>query len=367
MTLTWRALTTGASVAVLLLGTQSLPAGAAPSQASRVSAASAIASLPAGPYPVGVPYGIGKRLYLNGVGYDLTSRWATLSSPQGLPEFTAVTITRGTIVFSIAMTATDPYEALGSLSPGKVPVRIGRFGAGDLAVTSGGLVTPGVDEVNGTQAPVLTLTGAAYPPPFVSPVAPDPYGNISAQGAGGSFVFQAANTTSSTHHSYVMYPGYPPIQVPDDYTYGVGGGTGWLAAYDSRTSLCFRTAPLRTPSLLGPRICSQTRPLISPDGTRAVVVQGNHVRLYDTGTGLQINATNAPTLGAQTATLPVTGYFPFAWETAGSYLVYARDGTSLFILRCSLDRTCQRAVTSYVRSGVSSIAVGQATWAIEVS
>jgi hypothetical protein len=283
------------------LGHAVVAAGAAPSQASRVSAASAIASLPAGPYPLGVPYGIGKRLYLNGVGYDLTSRWATLSSPQGLPEFTAVTITRGT------------------------------------------------------------------PPPFVSPVAPDPYGTISAQGAGGSFVFQAANTTSSTHHSYVMYPGYPAIQVPDDYTYGVGGGTGWLAAYDSRTSLCFRTAPLRTPSLLGPRICSQTRPLVSPDGTRAVVVQGNHVRLYDTGTGLQINATNAPTLGEQTATPPVTGYFPFAWETAGSYLVYARDGTSLFILRCSLDRTCQRAVTSYVRSGVSSIAVGQTTWAIEVS
>jgi len=39
--------------------------------------------------------------------------------------------------------------------------------------------------------------------------------------------------------------------------------------------------------------------------------------------------------------------------------LYARDGASLFIVRCSLDGTCRRAVTSSVRPGVTRIVVTQ--------
>ena len=74
---------------------------------------------------------------------------------------------------------------------------------------------------------------------------------------------------------------------------------------------------------------------------------------------------NAPTLSRQSIYPPVSGYFPFAWESAGAYLVYARDGSSLFILRCSLGGSCQRAVTSSARSGITQIAVTQSAFSLE--
>lgn len=163
-----------------------------------------------------------------------------------------------------------------------------------------------------------------------------------------SLMFVAANTDRSAR----LYPGYPQVQLADN-TYGVGKGTGWIATADSRGSVCYRTAAVSTPTTLRARICSQTLPMLSDDGTKAVVVQGNHVRLYDTRTGVQINATNAPTLPAADAT---HSYGLITWQEASSYLVDVRDGNTLAILRCNaLSRFCTRAVTSSVRTGVTRI------------
>lgn len=93
--------------------------------------------------------------------------------------------------------------------------------------------------------------------------------------------------------------------------------------------------------------------MLSNDGAKAVVVQGNRVRLYDTRTGAQLHATNAPTLSAADAS---HFYRLMTWQGANSYLVNVRDGSTLAILRCNaLTGACTRAVTSSRRTGVSQI------------
>ena len=93
--------------------------------------------------------------------------------------------------------------------------------------------------------------------------------------------------------------------------------------------------------------------MLSNDGAKAVVVQGNRVRLYDTRTGAQLHATNAPTLSAADAS---RFYRLMTWQGANSYLVNVRDGSTLAILRCNaLTGACIRAVTSSRRTGVSQI------------
>ena len=339
---------------------QAAPAPVAtPAATTSAAAASPISALAAGAVPVWVPYGIGKRIYLNGVAHDLTNLWVSLAGGPGSPSFGQldnVTISRGVVVFSLPLDQIDPAEVVGALRPGVSVTRIGFSPSFDLAVTSGGLVTTGTSGNFSPMVPITTTTGRAYPPPFVDPLPDDPFYAVSSQGAGGSFVFQAIDPNGHvTSPSYRQYPGYAAVRLPYDSTYGVGAG--WLATYDSTSSSCFRVAALSAPGTLRAHICSQTRPVVSTDGTRAVVVQSNHVRLYDTSTGKQVDAANAPTLATQTENAPPNGYFPFAWESPTAYLVYARDGSSLYILRCSTGGTCQRAVTSSVRTGATHIAV----------
>jgi hypothetical protein len=328
-------------------------AAGAPARAS-VATVSPIAALPAGPVPMGVPYGIGKRLYLNGKAYDFTTRWTALASRYAYPQFAAVTITRGVVVWAVDETqTTDPLASVGVMRPGEAPVFLRQvLDFPGLATTTGGLITSGLEAYLAATTAIFTVAGADYGPPFsYSDNGGLPGPIITVQGAGGSFVFQGRSATAGLtvpSQSYAMYPGYAAVQLPYDDTYGVGNG--WLATADSHTSDCYRTAALTSPATLRADICSQSGLVVNTAGTMAVVVQANHVLLYDTITGAQINATNAPTLTTQ-------GYSPMGWETPTTYLVNAKDGNSLYILRCSATTgACQRAVTSYVRPGVSYIA-----------
>lgn len=316
-------------------------------------------ALPSGPVPIGIPYGIGKRIYLNGYAYDLSSRWTALATAQAFPELGDVTVTRGVIVFSIYRYAIDPLAMVGAFRPGATPVSIRSvWDFPGLATTSGGLITTGLSNTGqSSTSAVFTTSGQSYRPGFTDPIANLPI-TVTVQGAGGSFVYQAIDPYGpAPEPSYRLYPGYPASALPFANTFGVGGGLGWLATAGSPTSVCYRTAALATPTTLRARICSQTLPLLSPNGALAVVVQGGHVRLYDTLTGLQVNAANAPTLPFSTAVRPIEGYYPFAWETSTTYLVHVADGLSLFILRCTTAGRCERAVTSSVRSGVSDLVV----------
>ena len=311
-----------------------------------------VLGLPPGPVPIGVPYGIGKRLYLNGATYDFTRSWSSLlgfaAGPSWEQEFAQVTITRGTIVWSILQSCADACEAVGRFRPGGSAVRFAQGLHSGLATTSGGLVAMGVAQIAepGRVQP-LTTSGLSFGPGY----AVNGYCVQAAlEGAGGSFIIQDQSTNSCgpipASPSYRLYPGYPAGRLPYNDTYGAGQGPGWLATQDSPTSTCYRTAALASPTVLRARICSQTVPLVSDDGTKAVVVQGNHIRLYDTRTGQQINATNAPTLIPQAGSF----YAPFAWESSSAYLVYATAGSTLVVLRCQLNRTCQRAVTTVSRT-----------------
>lgn len=222
------------------LGATVIVAPASPSLVAATST-SAVLSLPAGPVPVGVPYGIGKVLNLNGIGYNMSPSCTSMLGrpPLGFDgvEFQDIDITRGVPVWAIRLTAVDPASRVGWFRPRYAP-----------------------------RLPEGRRLDADNPP---------------------------------------------------------------------------------SPDLL------QTLPMLSDDGTKAVVVRGNHVRLYDTRTGAQINATNAPTLPAADAT---HSYALIMWQGASSYLVNVRDGNTLAILRCNaLSRFCTRAVTSSVRTGVTRI------------
>lgn len=338
------------------LGATVIVAQASPSLVAATST-SAVLSLPAGPVPVGVPYGIGKVLNLNGIGYNMAPSWTSMLGrpPLGFDgvEFQDIDITRGVPVWAIRLTAIDPASRVGWFRPGYAPRGVTTSGSyPGLATTTGGLVAAGLSSTFGNSVPVTAYnSGARFGPAFTW----NPQGQPTVatnQGVGGQFIFQGHDVAANTDRSARLYPGYPQVPLADN-TYGVGKGTGWIATADSHGSVCYRTAAVSTPTTLRARICSQTLPMLSDDGTKAVVVQGNHVRLYDTRTGAQINATNAPTLPAADAT---HSYGLITWQGASSYLVNVRDGNTLAILRCNaLSRFCTRAVTSSVRTGVTRI------------
>ncbi len=360
----WLALAmAGAVVAagVALTGPSSaapLPAGAAHAAGGPVSP---IASLPSGAAPRDTPYAIGKRVFLNGRTYDLTGQWARIAPISGYPgtrrvEFTDLDLSRGDILWSFSFTGVDEYGQVGNLRPGYPPKVIGRAkSTGQIAATTGGFTTLNSSQIQAVTEDFWTNDGRQVRPAFTDrSLLQVPTAYVGS--AGPVFVINvpdSASPSSSTvvrYRSWAVRPTYAQQRLPLDNTYAAG--VGWLATRDSLTSPCYRIAPLSAPRSLRAKVCSQVTPVASNDGTMVAVVQGLHVRLYSTATGAQVNATNAPTLGAWD---PTHHYRVLRWEDASNYLVSARDGSNLYILRCNVNRGCQRAVTSLVRSGVSGI------------
>jgi hypothetical protein len=323
-------------------------AAAAPSAPTALLAAatSPLLSLPVGGPPRGVAYGVKNTLYLNGHAYDQTARLKALAMIHNTSDmFEDVKLTRGVIVWSHpGADCTDDCAVWGTLRPGGTLVKAGQFNASSgLATTAGGLVS-GSRKYSSKSAAIWTMDGKAYGPPFTWTG-----WRADVQSAGNSFVVQAdepqIDDTLSRTRSFQVYPGYPQVELPDN-TYAVGQGTGWLATRESYRAECYRVAPLATPTQLRARICSEALPMVSNDGTMVVVVQGRHVRLLNTFTGAQINATNAPTLSGTSQMADASAFEMVRWETATTYLVKAKDYKTLTILRCSATtRACVRAVT----------------------
>lgn len=265
-------------------------------------------------------------------------------------------LTRGVILWSFMFTGVDEYGRVGSYRPGSTPKVIGSANStGQIASTTGGFTTLNSSRIQTVTEDFRTYDGRQVQPSFSDRSylqVPTAY----VGSAGPVFVINVPDSASpaspaiALYRSWVVRPTYPQQKLPLDTTYAAG--VGWLATRDSVNSTCYRAAPLSAPRSLRARVCSQVSPAVSNDGTKVAVVQGGHVRLYDATTGAQINATNAPTLSTWDAT---HSYRVLRWEDASNYLVSARDGTSLYILRCNVDRTCQRAVTSSVSPGVRRI------------
>ncbi|MDP9239768.1 MAG: hypothetical protein M3O55_03885, partial [Actinomycetota bacterium] len=130
-------------------------------------------------------------------------------------------------------------------------------------------------------------------------------------------------------------------------------GVGWLGARLDK--FCWQTASANHPyTRRTPRLCSMAKPLLSPDGTRAVLVQSGRVVVVDARSGAVVSTAS---MAAITRWAPGTREaVPAAWETTDSYLINARYDGALALVRCSAATgACNRAVRSYVRTGVSAI------------
>jgi hypothetical protein len=323
--------------------------------------ASPIASLPSGTAPKDTAYAIGKRVFLNGRSYDLSPYWSTIAPLSVFTgtrpsEFTDLDLTRGIILWSFTFTGVDQYGRVGTYRPGSAPRIVGQDNSdGRIAATTGGFTTLNSEDLMDVSLDFWTYDGRKFAPSFKDTsylqVKITRLGSV-----GPMFVINVPdNTTVSSnvitfYRSWLVRPTYAQQKLPLNNTYAAG--VNWLATRDSVDSSCYRTAGVSAPTSLRARICSQVDPVVSNDGSKVAVVQGRHIRLYNSTTGVQINATNAPTLSTWDAT---HFYRILRWEDASNYLVSAREGTSLYVLRCNVNRSCQRAVTSYTRSGVSGI------------
>lgn len=202
----------------------------------------------------------------------------------------------------------------------------------------------------GGAVEIYTATGTTSAPSYVSKHSMPSH--VVSTSAGGQFVMADLNQATKVYTSFLLDPGSDPVALPDN-TFGAGQGTGWIATETSVGSACYRTAAVATPTKARARLCSQRVPMVSDDGTTAIVVQGNRVVALDAQSGSQLRASSAPAL---TAWDGAHGYWLERWLDADSYLVNVRDGSTLALVRCSVSTGgCERAVTATVRPGVSRI------------
>lgn len=338
-----------------------------PTAAGQALAAVPLSSLPAGAAPQGYAYGIGKRLFLNGRMYDLAPNWSKIASkpsnnaPGLSQEFKDVDQTRGVLLWAFETLGIDQYLEVGNLVPGHAPKRLSSDSAqAPIATTSGGIYGVGAQSISGGpgSSNSYTSSGVSTPPALMDDdgehASPGRPALVSSVTSGLVVNLEhsvgPANPQAVTHKSWRYYPTHGQSALPYDNTYGAGNGQ--LVTRDTNTGPCWRTAALASPATLRARVCSQVFPKVSTDGTRVAVVQDRHIKLYNTATGALVSTTNAPTL---TSWDSQHFYTLLGWEDANNYLVKARNGTDLYILRCTTNGACQRAVTSTVRTGVSSI------------
>jgi hypothetical protein len=308
-----------------------------------------------------VPYAIGTRLYFAGQVVDLSGRFTAafpgLTPTPSQRQFATVVGGAGFAWTQIVGSGTDVVNIAGRVSRdgGYTPFHTSSGRSSLLAITTGGLVAmPENGQVYDTSG---GFRGA-----FTGSAGID-CGSCAPTAAGPRLVIDQWSGVPGTPDHQGTWLWYPPaaIEKIDDRLVAVGrlgGGTLGLRLGDG----CWRTAPATAPTRLGARICSLTRPLVSADGRRAVVVQGGRVVVLDPVTGSLVSRASMPAIDrwappSATATVAHVRYaVPAAWESADSYLVSARYDTSLALVRCSV-RTgaCTRAVRAAVRPGVDGI------------
>jgi len=326
--------------------------------------AGSLASLPAGAPPRGYAYGIGKRLFLNGRTYDLSAYWSKIA-PKGYndptvpQEFLDVDQTRGVMLWAFRYFAVDSYVHVGNLVPGQAPkLLVTQAADPPIATTSGGFIGLGMyNNMGGVGSSIaLNYSGFISPPRLNAPIENAvPAAAAMVSSATSALVVNveydsALGAGDFSHKSWLYYPTHGQIALPYANTYAAGDGQ--LVTRDSFTGGCWRSAALASPATLRARVCSQVYPKVNADGTRIAVVQGSTIRLFNAATGAPEHWTTAPSLSTWDSS---HFYTLLGWEDASNYLVKARNGTELYILRCNVSGACERAVTSTVRTGVSSI------------
>lgn len=361
-----RARATGVAVGVVLVATTvaaTTVGAAAQARSLMATSAGAIAApslspltnLPPGLAPPNtMPYAIGKNLYFAGKVLDLSSTWRTIS-PSGAPELLDVDQTRGVAVLKVGSRVT-------TVVPGHAPRVVLSTAApnAQLATTTGGFFTAG--QSTDLSMRVYTYTGVRTLPDVTFPVIatcgdPDlscsPY-SIGAGSVGGMFIARAEYAVQlcttdpfecsvwSADRAARVYPTQPQAAA-SDHTHAAGRGQ--VAVADSWGSSCYRTAAT-VATILRAHLCSDSVPLVSDDGSRAVLVKAGAVSVASTTSGATMSTAGMP---------PAQEVTPLIWTSATSYLLSVKDHSSLLIVRCYTSGRCERAVTSQQRPGVSRI------------
>lgn len=306
-----------------------------------------LAALRMGPVP-SVPYGIGERLY----GYGTV---AIPTAFQGSSDdaFTYVAAARGVVWSGSAYSATDCGAILNVWLKGTKPVAVG-------GVDDTGLCRPVAATLSGlgiTRDNVRAYTSsgklyATYPRTAAdtggcgsTTQVDDPYA------VGYRVLVKEINCNAGLQGTYLWYPGSGKQQLPN--TYAVVGrlGPGWLG--DEIRAGCWLIASADHPSALSTvPLCSQQFPLVSADGTRAVLVQAGRVRVVRVADNTTISRAALPALAPRSSNLEL----PETWETSTYYLVDVRYGTDLGLVRCSVTTGgCNIAVRSSVRGQIRDI------------
>jgi len=324
-----------------------------PIAAATPPAAPGFDTLPAGPPPTAVPYGIGTRVYFAGHVTDLQDRFAAAFPRGDVPaqqrQFTTVTGSAGFAWTQFTGAGADVVHVVGQVSAagGYTPFQRSTGRTSTLAVTTTGLLAmPESGQVYAARGSFVAA--------FTGSVNID-CGSCAVTAAGPRLVLdQWTGPTGQPEHQ-ATWLWLPPaaIQRIDDRFRAVGRlGPGWLGLRDDDG--CWRIAPATAPDRLGAGVCSLTTPLVDADGGRAVVVQAGRVRVVDPRTGAVLSTAALPAIPGWDPGLRYA--VPAVWETADAYLVTVRVDSALALVRCSAARgTCQRSVRATVRPGVDRI------------
>jgi hypothetical protein len=353
------------------------PAGAAPATlapGTPAPARSPLDALQPGVPPATVPYAIGTRVYFQGRITDVSTRFAQAFPGRSLPasqrQLTTVTAGAGFAWTQITGPGIDLVHAAGRISAtgGYTPFHTSAGSSSRLGVTTAGAV-------------VMPENGQLYSPDgrflaaFTGSQGID-CGSCATSAVGSRLLVEQFSGPPAMEPlgTWLWYPPAAIQRLPASY-HAVGRlGVGWLGSQVGPG--CWRTAPATAPSQLRATLCSMTTPLVGADGTRAVVVQNGQARVLDTRSGATVSraslgalpgwqrpgAATTSTSAASTATTttaldaPVRYVVPTAWADADTYLLEARDDTTIALVSCSVRTgTCLRVVRAQVRPGVDRI------------
>jgi hypothetical protein len=334
-----------------------------PPPAEAASGRSPLELLPAGRAPLTVPYAIGTSVFYHGHRTELRARFdQAFPGTRFTPAQRQLTTVVGGDRYAWAQltgSAADVVHIVGRISPrggwSTFHTSTGSFSR--VSVTTAGTV-------------VMPESGHLFSPDghLIATFAATPWlvcGACAPSAAGRSVVVQKGPPGPGipAQGTWLWTPPAAPRRLPDGYRALGRGGAGWLGAPDGAG--CWRVAPVGDPTATRARICSQTLPLVSADGTRAVIVQSRQLRVVDTRTGAGISRARLAPLRSWTPPgtgTPVRYVVPVAWESADRYLAVARDDRILAIVRCWVTTTrCERAVRTRTGTGVDRIVTERGT------
>jgi len=328
-----RIVAVGASLAVLFIGA---PASAAVTPPFDL--------LPAGPAPTTVPYAIGMRVFYQGHVYTVPGTNSSVVRVQPYHGNTLVSVfNSGSVDYVGSIGIIGPTSAWRSLGSADLPADATL--AGQLLK----VVEPDEAQVFDTSTNRV--------------VARLPVGKMygDAKAVGALALVTGDGFSGSSEVLWDPAKGSTIALSLDSRKYKVAQrrSPGWL--WRELGGGCFARVAVSAPLAAGTRICNDpaeySPPLLSFDGTTAVVVRGGRLVAVVVDSG-RVLSTGSMAAIVRTAN-DSRAVYPVQWETTSTYLAEAKWDGQLALVRCRIsDGRCERVVRSFTRTGVSQIVAG---------